>query len=759
MAVSAEEMEALAQEEAQEPDFDSLIAAQDAYEASSLGSDSDGGELSNQRALAIDAYAGKNIEPNSIGRSQVVDWAVFETIQWILPSLCRIFAGGDNVVEFMPFDEEDEDAAEQESDFLNYLVTQKNNWFTIILTWCTDALLSKNGYCMAQVEEVLRTEVEIYERQSEEQVALLLDGDIEVVGQNAYPDPDHKPEPVVDPNTGEPVFDQFTGQPIMSEPATLFDLQIRSTEAKKKLAFTVIPPERTKVAEDCTDFTLRDCDYFEVWDNISISAIRAMGHDVDDDIGDDAESDTVEDIARDELLQNTGVRKARTTPDPSTRKVKARWIWCKHDLDGDGIAELIYTFRVGNEILEVEYATRIPVASITPFINTHRHIGTSVADLVFDIQRIKTAILRNGLDSLYFSMHPLRAHSNKVNPDDLMVPSPGGLVEVDTDMPDVAGHVMDLNTPFVFPEAQAGLQHMDTVVESRVGVNRIFQGIDESNLNHHDRIGKLSTMAAQRIEQIARIMGNGIENLFGIAHELLIKSGHQAEAIKLRGKWVNFDPKNWKTGRDMQVVAPYAAGNKDSLLERLMVISSVMERAQASGSRTVTDENVYELELEMAKAADLMGSKLFTNPEDNPPPEPGPDPTMIALEIEQQKAETDAAEADTAAEKVRIDAETDLAKANINAHVQIAIALIKAGQQFSLEEFRNNLKNEPMLDNNEALESLRSAINELDIQLQGSLGDQIGTLQQLIEQVGGEKEIVRDESGNIVGSRPKAVNG
>ena len=88
------------------------------------------------------------------------------------------------------------------------------------------------------------------------------------------------------------------------------------------------------------------------------------------------------------------------------RQVKVRTIWIRHDYDEDGIAELQKVIRVGSDILLHEPASRIPVASIVPFINTHRHMGISVGDLVFDIQRIKTALLRSGLDSLYLANNP-----------------------------------------------------------------------------------------------------------------------------------------------------------------------------------------------------------------------------------------------------------------------------------------------------------------------------------------------------------------
>ncbi len=50
----------------------------------------------------------------------------------------------------------------------------------------------------------------------------------------------------------------------------------------------------------------------------------------------------------------------------------------------------------------------IPFAAMTPVPVTHRFFGRSVADLVLDIQRIKTALLRGMLDNL-LSAQSLRA--------------------------------------------------------------------------------------------------------------------------------------------------------------------------------------------------------------------------------------------------------------------------------------------------------------------------------------------------------------
>jgi len=131
------------------------------------------GDLGNQRALAIDYYLGRNITPAPDGRSQVIDRTVYETIQWILPSLTRIFASGDDVVAIVPQGPQDEQPAEQESQYLNYLITQKNPWYDIFTTAAKDALLNKAGYVYACRDQRQNVEVAKYERQTQMGVALL----------------------------------------------------------------------------------------------------------------------------------------------------------------------------------------------------------------------------------------------------------------------------------------------------------------------------------------------------------------------------------------------------------------------------------------------------------------------------------------------------------------------------------------------------------------------------------------------------------
>ena len=320
-------------------------------------------QLSAERALNIDLYLGKNVEPAPEGQSNVIDRTVFETIQWLLPSLCRIFANGEDVVTLVPDGAQDEDQAKQESAYLNWVVTQKHPWFELFLEWCTDALLTKNAYFLVYEDRTRDVQIEKYTDQTAQGVSYLLqDPNCQLIDSQTNPAPDLPPEPVLGPQ-GEPIIDE-NGQP-MTRPAMLYDCTIRRSSGGKELCIRVLPPERTKVDQRAFSWRIDDrCNYFEYWEETTLTELRAQGFDIPTDIADDPEIYTQEDYARDQYGER---RLERYKPsDPSMRRVKARMIWIRVDYDGDGVAELLQILRVGRRIVYMEEVSRIPVASASP---------------------------------------------------------------------------------------------------------------------------------------------------------------------------------------------------------------------------------------------------------------------------------------------------------------------------------------------------------------------------------------------------------
>ena len=103
------------------------------------------GKLTEQRSDALDRYYGKKYGNEQEGRSQIVTRDVADVIEWIMPSLMKIFTSGDKVVQFEPQGPEDVEMAKQSTDYVNYVIMRQNPGFSTIYQWFKDALLQKNG--------------------------------------------------------------------------------------------------------------------------------------------------------------------------------------------------------------------------------------------------------------------------------------------------------------------------------------------------------------------------------------------------------------------------------------------------------------------------------------------------------------------------------------------------------------------------------------------------------------------------------------
>jgi hypothetical protein len=132
-------------------------------------------QLSQDRATAMEYYLGDMSQdmPTVEGRSSAVSTDVADTIEGLMPSLMDIFAGSDEVVRFEPVGPEDEEAAQQETDYVNHVFMQQNPGFMTLYGFIKDALLSKVGIVKVWWEEREEEERETYYDLTEEQFMML----------------------------------------------------------------------------------------------------------------------------------------------------------------------------------------------------------------------------------------------------------------------------------------------------------------------------------------------------------------------------------------------------------------------------------------------------------------------------------------------------------------------------------------------------------------------------------------------------------
>ncbi len=360
-------------------DNEALMKAIDEARDNAYGSD-DTGTLAQKRARAIEYYLGLNTNPAPEGRSQVIDRSVYETIQVMLPSLVKIFTGSsDEICKAMPIGPDDEEAADQTTAALRYYVTEKNNWSQIFSDWCHDSLLLANGYAMAYWDESERKVREVYEDQSDEQVAALLqDKDITVIQHSQEIDEQATSEAMEAWNKQMMQYQQMsqqaqmqamqTGQPPQippppqqPEPVLEHELVIERSENEGNICIKVLAPEHCRISADTPDWTLEECPYFEFRQQKTIADIRAMGLEVDETVNDDDSFDpTQEDNVRDRFNEQQMFDQGKGP----MRLVWVRMIWVRAAVE-DKESRLYYVIAVGKTILYAETCANIPSASMT----------------------------------------------------------------------------------------------------------------------------------------------------------------------------------------------------------------------------------------------------------------------------------------------------------------------------------------------------------------------------------------------------------
>ena len=90
--------------------------------------------LAPEREQAMSYYLADPFGNEEEGRSQVVMTEVRDTVLAMLPSLLRIFTGGDKILEFVPKGAEDVAAAEQATDLINYISCRRTTVSVFCMT-------------------------------------------------------------------------------------------------------------------------------------------------------------------------------------------------------------------------------------------------------------------------------------------------------------------------------------------------------------------------------------------------------------------------------------------------------------------------------------------------------------------------------------------------------------------------------------------------------------------------------------------------
>lgn len=629
-----------------------------------------GSDLASERAMELDYYNSQPLGNEREGESQVVSSDVFDAVESMLPHLLKTFTASDDAVEFEPVGLEDEEAAKQRTDVCNYVFYKQNNGFLLAYEWFKDALLQKNGVVKYWWEEKTDITEEEYQGMTEgEYLTLMKDDDIEVLEHSAYDDPaaiEQKKEMLQKlqamPRIGPPqmpmqaaVQQAIPAQPDPSQLVAqlnaapvpqLHDIKVKLTKDASQICIEAVPPEEFGISAKHKCISIQDTPFCYHRTKKTISYLREMGcpEDIINQIGgEDGGMDTTpESIARNRFTDEY-VQGNEDQTDDSLKEVWVTDCFIRLDFDDDGKAELRHIIMAERTIWINESANHINFAAITPIIMPHRWIGKSIAEITMDFQFINSVLLRQMLNNLYLTN----------NPQKVVLGSQGGVLMADIDrlMTSRVGGILveyapnairGLEVPFVAGAAFPMLEYLEGKKEQRTGNTRYNQGTDADSLNKTARgISMIQSASQQKIDLIARIFAEtGFKDLFrGIAY-FLSKYSTKAMTLKLRNKWVDVDPREWKSQFNMTVNVGLGTGNKDAQLVHLSKMNEVqLELIKEGRGYMVTDQNVYNLAKKMAENMGFKHPDIFisapasaANPDGVKRPPAQPDPDLIKIQ-------------------------------------------------------------------------------------------------------------------------------
>ena len=608
-------------------------------------------QIDEDRADATDYYLGNAPTAQSSMQSEFVSTDVRDSVLFMLPSIMRTFFGTNKIVEFIPNGPEDIDLAKQQTDYINYVIQQKNPGFKVIYDAFKDALIRKTGFVKAYWDDSITASTHEYTNIAPEAYqAFMLDPNVEIVEEKI----EMQSITIINPETGEEMTQET--------PAS-YDVKIRRIKAKDQVVIEDVPTEEILISRHARD--LNSSPYVAHRMVKTVSDLVAMGYDKEQmeqfaGSGTTVDEDSYDiEEARNPYADFTGVDRA----DTNSKSVLYVEHYVFYDLDGDGIDERIRVCTVGNglNIVNTTPWDDLPITLFCPDPEPHTSIGSCPADYLMPIQAAKSQIMRDTLDSLGHAIFPrMGIVEGQVNIDDVLNTDIGQPIRMRA-----PGMVQPFSVPFVGKEAFPVLSYLDEAKENRTGVSKASAGLNAEALQSTTSAAVSATMsgAQGRVELICRHFADGMKDLFKLVNSLVIKHQEGQDMMRLNNEFIPVDPRYWDADKDM-VINVGISKNSDE--EKFQVLTAMAQKQEQILQTLGTNNPLVNLQqyantlTKMIEMAGFKDATTFINTEVPPmPPQPQeppkPDPAEMLAQAEAMKAQNQA-------QKAIIDAETDRMK-------------------------------------------------------------------------------------------------
>ena len=560
------------------------------------------GEFMRENTKFLSAYLADKTGDFSAtaNQSSVVSTDIADVVEADMPSLMRIFYGSGDVVTFQPNTDNPAEVAEAEekTKYVNWIIRNQPESFQTIHAWLKDAEIQKNGVVKYFIDEQKEVDEERFTGVDFNELATIV-------------------ESLNDPSvTKSEITEQEETSP------GVWDLKFKVTRETKKVCILNIPPESFLISRNAT--SLEDAEL--VGDRVRKTRGELLAEGFKRDLIDQLATVDEEDNRNSNIKSVRDRDQGGNNPEGSINNWASEYVeisdlYVKVDYDGDGIAERRHVMVSGNRVLVNEYFNHVPYASLSAILMPHKAIGRSRAEVTYQTQLQKTALVRGMNDNIYMVNNPRNVVHPDVDLDDMLTVRTNGIVRLDDDtqiLPQQA--VMPLAIPYIGDRTLQVIQYVDNARAQTTGALLANQGLDADKITSETatRFNGVKDASDAKIELIARNYAEtGFRKLYeGIAWLVSRFQDTQTE-FRVLGKALTVEPTSWKYNHHIETNVGLGAGNNEKSVESLQGLYAIQKQEQATGSELVDNKDIYNT---LSRITDGLGfprtNEFFNNPEE-----------------------------------------------------------------------------------------------------------------------------------------------
>lgn len=665
-----------------------------------VGFDNHDEQLYASREKALEYFRGEVRDlPKLKNRSQVVSTDVSDAVETAFPDIMEVFFGGDDIVTFRPTDDNDREKAEQETEAIVQIMTEENPGFFNFSHVIKDALITRTGVWRMWWEDPQ------YDEQERDVNAIELQQLMQ---------------------SGVEILDVESEEPDETAEAGIYSVRLRVMKHPGMAKYEPIPSEDFAVARDTV--RLSDATY---------SAHRARPR-MQDLIAQGYDADKVRNLPPYDASSTEQIQNDRDFAD-------------EHDYDALGMGDLArvevvyhvikllkpdtkelqyYSVCTGNNeatLLHAEEIEYVPYAALTPYLVPHRMFGRSVADMMIEIQKVKTNLVRMMLDHGLFAINQRHEVAddlaNQYTISDLLNNIPGAPVRVRQ-----TGGIKPIANAGLSFDVLSAMETIDVAGEKRTGIMRFGQGLKADTL--HETMGgaiEQAAMMMKRIRLMARWMAEtGVKDLALGLHKIMrLHSTHQFK-LRRNDQFIPLDPTEWGDRQDMSIEIGVGSGGRNQKIENRKILGDAMGavlgyQAQKLVGPVVTTEHAANyLEGLIRDLGYKDASRFVSDPKEAGQQQPDPEKEQLQQGLQQAQSEIQNLQnkQQTEVMKIQQKAEADRYKADMDAkmkQMQMQMEGQLKAQQMQMEALLKRLGMQ--MDND-----VKREANMRDVQFGGEVG-------------------------------------